>query len=287
MRPEQRAACRPVARPGGPESLPQKALDRLSRLACPGAPLGLTGQTQIGLGEGPSRAGVDGVLQRRQRRHPGPGHARACLGEPGLQRVQPQRVGFTPLRRLQQQAQPLAQGLVIGRDRCRMVGHGGKHQPVKEAQPVGPRIGKQPVLLRRGPDGPEILEQPSGLGRLAIDAHDPPRRACPRHAGAQPRVVVQLDRHRPGPARGLARFAPPHLGRRRPAQPLAGRQQAQRFQQIGLARPVRPMQHHRPRPRLQPRGPVRTEISEGEGGDQGFDEGLVRRGGLKGVRPHP
>ncbi|MNV25381.1 hypothetical protein D3C71_1164770 [compost metagenome] len=152
-----------------------------------------------------------------------------------------------------------------------MIGVSREHQPVKEPQPRGPRIGKQPVLLGRGPDRAQMVQQPPRRGRLAVDADDAPCSPRRLHPGAQTHLFalfIQRDHDGPGPPHGLARLAPPHLLRRRPAQALTGRQQTDRLQQIGLARPVRPMQHHGPAGNRQAGARIGTEVGEGEGGDQ-------------------
>ena len=151
-----------------------------------------------------------------------------------------------------------------------MVGVSRKHQPVKEPQPRRPRVGKQPVLFGRGPDRAQMVQQPPRRGRFAVDADDAPCSPRRLHPGAQTHLFalfIQRDHDGPGPPQGLARLAPPHFLRRRPAQALAGRQQADRLQQVGLARPVRPMQHHGPAGNRQAGARIGTEVGEGEGGD--------------------
>ena len=101
-----------------------------------------------------------------------------------------------------------------------VAGFGREDQPVKKPQPSRPRVRKQTVLLGRGPDRAQVIQQPSRRGRLAVDADDAPRRARRLHPGAQTHllaVFIQRDHDSPGPAHGLARLAPPHLLRRRPA----------------------------------------------------------------------
>ncbi|MNI40030.1 hypothetical protein D3C73_942290 [compost metagenome] len=270
MRPEQAAPGRRVAGAGAHQAFAQRFDDVGLVRARRRHLLGRTGQSQVGLGEGAVGAGVDPGLKRLQR--PGARHRRpgAALGQPRLQRVQPQGIGRTGF--VGQQTQPLAQGLFIGRDDGGVVGMGGEDQAVEEPQPLRPRVREQPVLLGRGPDGAQIVQQPSRRRRLAVDAHDAPRRgAHGLDAGAQAYFVavgcLQRRRHGPGPPDRLARLAPSHLGRRRPAQPLAGGQQADRLQKVGLARPVRPMQHHRPAGNRQGRARIGAEVGEGEGGD--------------------
>ncbi|MNR05961.1 hypothetical protein D3C85_1220140 [compost metagenome] len=220
MRPEQRASSGGVASPRPHEALAQHAEDvRLVR-ARRRHLLGWAGQAQVGLGEGSVVARVDARLQGRQRPRPRRRRPRPGLGQPGLQRVEPQGVGRPALRAVGQQLQPLAQSLFIGRDRGRMVGVGGEDQPVEETQPRRPRVGKQSVLLGRGPDRAQVIQQPSRRRRLAVDADDAPRRARRLHAGAQADLfTVFIQRHHdgPGPAHSLARLASPHLLRRRSA----------------------------------------------------------------------
>ncbi len=194
--------------------------------------LGRTSQPQIGLWEGAVGADVDAGLEFLQRGGAGHGGARPALGQPGLQGVEPQGVGRARL--VGQQAQPLAQGLFIGGDDGGVVRMGGENQPVEEPQPLGPRVREQPVLLGRGPDRAQVVQQPPRRGRLAVDAHDAPRRRSHGlNAGAQADLVAisapKRRRHGPGPPDRLAGLAPPHLRRRRPAQPLARGQQADGF----------------------------------------------------------
>ncbi|MNQ74852.1 hypothetical protein D3C85_896210 [compost metagenome] len=270
MRPEQRTPRRRITPPRPHKALAQHAHDvgfvrprRRHRL-------GLAGQAQVGLGKGPVSARVDARLKRRQGPRPRRRRPRPGLGQPRLQRIQPQGVGGLAFRPVGQQPQPLPQRLFIGRNRRRMVGVSRKHQPVKEPQPRRPRVGKQPVLFGRGPDRAQMVQQPPRRGRFAVDADDAPCSPRRLHPGAQTHLFalfIQRDHDGPGPPQGLARLAPPHLLRRRPAQALTGRQQTDGLQQIGLARPVRPMQHHGPAGNRQAGARIGTEVGEGEGGD--------------------
>ncbi len=268
VRAEQGAAGGAVAGAGAGEAGAQGGDDLGLLRPLFGHPFGLSGQAQIGLGEGSVVARVDGGLKRVQRRDAGEGGAGAGLGQADLQRVQPDGVGLPALLGVVQEAQAFAQRLFIDRDAGGVVGIGGEDQAVEELQPLGAGVREQPVLLGRGPDGSQVVQQPTGLGGLAVDADDAANGSKTGHAGAQPRLVIQFDADGPRAAGRLARLAPAHLDGRRAPQPLAGRQQADRLKQIGLPRPVRPVQHHGAGREVQPRGRVGAKVGEGEGGDQ-------------------
>ena len=74
-------------------------------------------------------------------------------------------------------------------------------------------------------------------------------------------------------------FISRHLGQRDSAQAAAGGQQRHRFEAIGLARAIVPRQQHEPRPRLDCRHGVRTEISKSQAGDGSHGAELA-------LRPH-
>jgi len=150
-------------------------------------------------------------------------------------------------------------------------GVGGEDQPVEEFQPRGAGVGEQPVLFGRGPDRAQVVEQPAGLGRLAVDADDAASRAGRLDAGAEFRLVLAVGQDGgdgPGAAGRLAGFATPHLGGGGAAQAAAGGEQAEGLEQIGLAGAVGAVEHHRSRRDGQGRARVGAEIGEGEGLDQ-------------------
>ena len=144
----------------------------------------------------------------------------------------------------------------------------GHHQPVEKAPPVAGRAAEQPVHVRGQPQqaqiGRHVLD---GTGRGAVDPDLAARRALDEAGAEIGRPVRRLDgrRHRPGRVgaqlhqrvEGGAPQAPPR------------RQQRHGFEEIGLARSVRPGQHHVPRVEIERGGGVVAEMGEAQAGDVG------------------
>jgi hypothetical protein len=132
------------------------------------------------------------------------------------------------------------------------------NQPVQEAPAIACPIEEQPIHLGRQPH----QRQPLGERRLAflegaVDLHDPAFRsalgrrrvATGADLGLGSGAIDQPRGHRPGSRRHGRGFhrTPLDLGQFRPAQAPARRQERDRLEEIGLARPVGPGQHHGPR----------------------------------------
>ena len=188
-------------------------------------------------------------------------HGRAGCGQPRLQRGQPGRIG----RALGQQPRALAHGPLVGADR-------GRRGPARRRTPAGRRTAAA-RWPPRGTGGPargvsqtrrrSSARRPGGAG-LAVDPHDPPRRApalsSPRRAARARRPAADLGGDRPGPARASPGSRRPTSAMGAVAQAAARGEEADRLQEVGLAGPVRPEQEHRPPVDLE-RGLVRRSGS--------------------------
>ena len=122
---------------------------------------------------------------------------------------------------------------VIGVDR--------EHEAVEEPPPLGRRPGEQGIHRRRQPDDPHVVaERARGGDGRPVDAVEPlgfvaSGAALPARAELVG-LAVLLDF---GGERKAAGAADPRAFRKlRPAQPAPGREQRQRFEEIGLARAV-------------------------------------------------
>ena len=183
---------------------------------------------------------MDGVGTRR-----GQGHAVAGHGV--LERGEPVRIAAA----VGQQAGALAQRVLVGGDVAGMLGMQRRHQPVEEAPALAGPVEKQPVELRRQPNGRDMqAERRLALRRPAVDAHGAPQAALAAGGlqsgtdGEPPLRRVERGGNRPAAGLRLAAArATGDLVHPGPAQAAAGRQEGQGLEQVGLAGTVGAHQH--------------------------------------------
>src|SRR5690606_8347363 len=105
VRAEQRPAGGGVAGAAAGQAFAQGGGDGFGIVASRSHHLCLSGQAQVGLGEGSVGAGVDGGLQRGQGTGARDGGGGPGLAQPHLQRVEPEGVGGRTLGAVGQQTQ--------------------------------------------------------------------------------------------------------------------------------------------------------------------------------------
>jgi len=195
----------------------------------------------------------DMLLQMLQKRESRRCHGHAVGGHLRFQAGEPFRIGGAPLL---QKLHPFPHGFIVtveARDVVRFI---GENQPVQEFAPRRRSLQKKPVHLRRKPHGGDksgkLVLAP---GVFAVDTDDAPFCLAVK-PGADPHQQalgrLHLRRHRPKVLRPRsAVFYVEDIG---VAQTLARHQQADRLQNVGLARAIRPGQDDDlRRPRIIPR----------------------------------
>ena len=186
-----------------------------------------------------------------------------------LDRVEPVRVGSGFF----QQPVARAQRTLQRRHAAGMFGIDGEHEAVEEAPAFRRRAVEQRIHRGNEPDHPQVVGKRRGGGnRLAVD----PALARGRRdvagrrfdAGSERRETeraLDVARRRPG----AVTFGKRQLVERRAAQAAPGRQQRDRFDQIGLAGAVRSRQHHQRRADVDLRRVVAAEVAQRQAADAG------------------
>ena len=199
--------------------------------------------------QGKTRAGrhgaahVDGGLHLGDGRRPRSRDGHTCLGHDALEAVEAGGLAHV----LGQQPVALLHGALELADARPVAGIEAGDQPIQEPAPLGGGPGEQAVHGRRQPDHLDMVGERAGSRLiLAVDAHDAAAAATGLRAGRSPGADIdgamrraQVRGHRPA---GFADLG--QLLVRRAAQALAGGEQRQRLEQIGLAGAVGPAQHH-------------------------------------------
>ncbi len=196
-------------------------------------------------------------------------HRHRQLGGLVLDRVEPVRVGSGFL----QQPVARAQRTLQRRHAAGMFGVDGEHQAVEEAPAFRRRAVEQRIHRRNEPDHPQVVGKRRGGGnRLAIDAalargrHDVAgRRFDAGSERCETEGALDVARRRPG----AVTFGKRQLVERRASQAAPGRQQRDRFDQIGLAGAVRSRQHHERRADVDLRRVIAAEIAQRQAADAG------------------
>jgi hypothetical protein len=189
-----------------------------------------------------------------------------------LQRVEPGGVGAA----LGEQAVAVGHRRLVAADLGGVGWLQRQHEPVEETAAPAWGLLEQPVHLRGQPDHGEPLGQ-LGLGAqlLAVQAEGAALRpAFLQAAGADLEAVhriVEMAADRPG--RGAMHR---HLGDARPAQPPSGREQADRLQDVGLARSVRPREGDDAAAEPQVGREIGTEPRQAQSGQAGHWRNLTR-----------
>ena len=245
MRPLQGATGGAVALAAGRERA-QIVVLHVERRAARQVGLQRAGQRQFGPREDTAgrrtAAQVDGGLYLGDGGCARGGDGDAGLGHDALEAVEAGRIAHA----LREQAVALLHGPLELADAGPVAGIEAGDQAIEEAAALGCGAHEQAVHGRRQPHHLDVVGERAGARLvLAVDAHDaaaaPAGLRAGRAAGADVDAAVlraQVRGNRP------ARFA--DLGQLLvgcAAQALAGREQRQRLQQIGLAGAVRPAQH--------------------------------------------
>ena len=257
-------------------------------------PLPVAGEASRACGKGRSARASISACRAASVRGPGRGHQRRRprpAGPPGRP-ARPGRRGAVG-----EQAHALAHGLLVGADaRPRGAGSAAKTSRSKNRRRSAGALQEQPVL-RPGSARPAAGARPAGRAGTVSPSmpHGAPGRAGGLQPGAEPglAVVASITRRdaqaRPCASPGSRRPTSPTAAPRRPR---PGAKKADRLQQVGLARPVRPEQEHRP-PVQRELGPLvgaevgQEKMAENGAGHARGDTGGRGREAPSGVRPAP
>ena len=156
----------------------------------------------------------------------------------------------------------LAHGPLVAAERGAKAGRNRDHETVEETPPLGPGAGEEPIHGGNEEDLFHVVAERAGACVFPGDANGAARAVVARaRRVARPNIEFAMARpHARGDREAALAIFPRKLRIRASAQPVAGTQKGDRFEEIGLARPVLAGKNNGARVEVEPGGRVVAKV---------------------------